>query len=59
MKKVNTQMLGYQKGDIMLWNDNKIEYVDGKFKPKNVDIEVDDFVSAEIIYDLVDEENDI
>lgn len=52
-------MLGYQKGDIMLWNDNKVEYVDGKFKPKNVDIEVDDFVSAEIIYDLVDEENDI
>ena len=57
MKKANTQMLGYQKGDVMLWNDNKVEYDDGKFKPKNVDIEVDDFVSAEIIYDLVDEEN--
>ena len=56
MKKANTQMLGYQKGDVMLLNDNKVEYVDGKFKPKNVDIEVDDFVSAEIIYDLVDEE---
>ena len=56
MKKANTQMLGYQKGDVMLWNDNKVEYVDGKSKPKNADIEVDDFVSAEIIYDLVDEE---
>ena len=40
----------------MLWNDNKVEYDNGKFKPKNADIEVDDFVSAEIIYDLVDEE---
>ncbi len=39
----------------MLWNDEKVEYVDGLFKPKNVDIEVEDFVSAEIIYDLVDE----
>lgn len=39
----------------MLWNEKKVEYVNGMFKPKNVDIEVEDFVSAEIIYDLVDE----
>jgi hypothetical protein len=40
----------------MLWNDEKIEYTNGKFKPKNVDLEFDDFVSAEIVYDLIDEE---
>ena len=41
---------------MMLWDNDKVEYVNGIFKPKNVDIEVGDFVSAEIIYDLVDEE---
>lgn len=39
----------------MLWDNEKVEYDGKKFRPKNVDIEVDDFISAEIIYDLVEE----
>lgn len=41
----------------MLWNDEKVEYIDGVFKPKGIDIEVEDFISAEIIYDLCEEES--
>lgn len=39
----------------MLWNEEKVKYENEKFKPTNVDLEFDDFISAEIIYDFIEE----
>lgn len=40
----------------MLWDENKVEKIGDKFSPKGINIIVDDFVSAELIYDIVREE---
>ena len=39
----------------MLWDNEKVGYINGHFYPKNVDIELNDFISAEIIYDFIEE----
>lgn len=40
----------------MLWDENKVEKIGDKFSPKGISILVDDFISAELIYDMILEE---
>ena len=40
----------------MLWDENKVEKIGDKFSPKGINILVDDFISAELIYDMILEE---